>query len=73
MKLHDLFQILDLETLVSIENVNTDEVLYCGPLGDLTIGDIKPLRNKNIGLIFPERYGKYYNRTGITIYLEEEN
>ena len=70
MKLHDLFSIMDPETLVCIETVDTDEVLFCCPLGDLTIGDIKPLRNRNIGLIFPEKYGKYYNHTGITIYLE---
>ena len=72
MKLNDLFNVMDPDTLVSIEDANTDEVLFCCALGVLTIGDIKPYQNRKIGLIFPERYGKYYNRTGITIYLEKE-
>ena len=71
MKLHDLFQVMDPDTLVCIEDTNTDECYFCCSLGELTIGDLKPLRDKKIGLIFPERYGKYYNRTGITIYVEE--
>ena len=70
MKLTDLFDVLDPDTLVSIENAETDEVLCCCPLGQVTIDTIHPMKNWEVGAIFPEKYGKYYNRTGITIYIE---
>lgn len=72
MKFHELINVIDPDTLVSIEDVGTDRILFCCPFGDLTIGDTKPIRDRTVGLIFPEPYGKYCNRLGLTIFLEKE-
>lgn len=71
MKLRELIHSIDPDTLVSIEDVETDQILFCCPLGDLTLGEVQVIGNRKVGLIFPERYGKYCNRIGLTIYLEK--
>lgn len=73
MKFHELIHVIDPDTLVSIEDVGTDRILFCCPLGDLTLEDVKAIHDRTVGLIFPEPYGKYCNRLGLTIFLEKEN
>lgn len=70
MKLTDLFQIMDPDTLVSIELCENDDIVYCGPMGDITLSVLMDLKNQKVGLIFPDKYGKYCGRSGITIYVE---
>ena len=67
MKLHELFKVLCVDSLVCIEDDETDEVLFCCEFGDITLGGIRPISDATVKTIYPEPYGNYYFRHGITI------
>lgn len=52
-------------TLICIESCS-GECIYCGPRCDYS-----PKRDYRIHNIFPEAYGKYYHRHGITILIAD--
>lgn len=62
MLIKDLLALIDKYTLVSIEK--DDDCLYCGEKESL---DENIDTDMVIKEVFPERYGKFYNRSGITI------
>lgn len=69
MTLNEMTTVLDANHLVSIEE-ESGEVHFCCNFGDLTIGDLKPIRDRTVKTIYPEAYGKYYGWHGITIVLK---
>jgi hypothetical protein len=69
MKLGDLLITIDPECLIWI-SPNGSDGLYCGPLGTLTLADTKPWRNYKVKSVYAEKYGAYYNRSGISIIVD---
>lgn len=71
MRLTELLTVINPDSLVCIEDYKTDKCIFCCPLGDITMGDIKPYRNYTVMSVYPEAYGKYYGFHGITIRVME--
>lgn len=69
MTLNSITRILDPGNLICIEDED-ENVYFCCEFGELTIGDLKPIKDRTIKVIYPEAYGKYYLRHGITIVLK---
>lgn len=69
MKLVDLLFRIDPESLIWI-SPDGSEGLYCGPVGDLTIGDLKTWNGYKVKSVYAEKYGAYCGRSGISIIVE---
>ena len=69
MKLKDLLYLMcDSDQLFCMED-KAGNCLYCGEVDKV---DLRRVYGYEVVKFYPERYGAYYNRTGITFVVKEE-
>ena len=72
MSLINLLRVIGDNTLVWIsEDPESCEGIYCGCVGEITMGLLHKHSDYKVKCIYPEAYGAYYGRHGISIIIEK--